>query len=88
VAGVWRSDVPTNLADQLGFAEGLGMTTVHVTKEARLYAGNFVRVDSEALYTDIAEETTDKVVGQVNNPTDQAIGATTRPRRKSPAFAP
>jgi hypothetical protein len=76
VAGVWRSDAPTNFTDQFGFYYGVGATTLDVTKDAKFYAGNFVTADNDALYMDLEEWTADKITVRVNNPTDAAITAT------------
>ncbi|HEY3396973.1 MAG TPA: hypothetical protein VGM19_04865 [Armatimonadota bacterium] len=75
-AGVWRSDNALNCADQFGFADGFGLTTLDVTKAAKFYAGSFVTADNEALWLDIKEWTAEKITVEVNNPTDQAITAT------------
>lgn len=76
VAGVWRSEAPRDFTDQFGFVEGLGMTTLDVTRDAKFYAGNLVIADNAALYLDIEEWTPDKITVRVNNPTDQPITAT------------
>jgi hypothetical protein len=76
VAGVWRSDAPTNFTDQFGFTEALGVTTLDVTKDAKFYAGNFVTASNKDLYMDLEEWTADKITVRINNPTDQDITAT------------
>lgn len=78
VAGVWRSDAPSDFTDQFGFVEGQGLTTLDVTREARFYAGNLVTADNADLYMDLEEWTPERIVVRVNNPTDQAITATVR----------
>ena len=76
VAGVWRSDAPTSFTDQFGFADGIGVTTLDVTRDAKFYAGNLVTADNSDLWMDIESWTPDKIVVAINNPTDKPITAT------------
>ncbi|MBI3923234.1 MAG: hypothetical protein HY318_17570 [Armatimonadetes bacterium] len=75
-AGVWRSDEPTNIADQFGFLDGLGLTTLDGSKAVQFYAGNFVRCDNKEVFLNIEQWTKDTIVVEANNPTDTATTTT------------
>ncbi|MHB9024722.1 MAG: hypothetical protein ACYC7E_11205 [Armatimonadota bacterium] len=74
-AGVWREDDPLNFTDQFGFIDGVGMTTLDVSRPTRFFAGNLISAENPNLFLSIEKWTKVGITVEVHNPTDKAITA-------------
>ena len=71
--GVWRPDQP--VIAQFGIFENAGWAHLDIAGGAEFYAGNLVLCDQPMLKISVPEWTAERILVQVNNPTDAEVTA-------------